>query len=187
MVGADGDARNLNANSLLEFLNLWSEHLEVISPPERYPQFKEEISTLSRKNKFNTNSTVYRIILKNGLVIYAFGWSKNCSMTYANWNVNNLYKTICGKIYVDINGKTAPNALGRDIFGFYYTRNRIVPLGADKEPYYTFTRLCNLGKADTWDGGFNGESCAAWVLYNKNMDYLHCNNLSWKGKIRCKK
>ena len=126
------------------------------------------------------------MVLKNGLIIYLVHLSQSCNSVYANWDVDNLYKTICGTIFVDINGKTGPNSLGRDIFGFYFTRNKIVPKGADKEPYYTFMKLCNLGKADYWDGGYNGEYCTAWVLYNKNMDYLHCNDLSWKGKIRCK-
>ena len=30
-----------------------------------------------------------------------------------------------------------------------------------------------------------GRSCTAWVIYNKNLDYLHCNDLSWSGKKKC--
>ena len=26
----------------------------------------------------------------------------------------------------------------------------------------------------------------AGVIYNGNMDYLHCNDLSWHGKTKCK-
>lgn len=32
----------------------------------------------------------------------------------------------------------------------------------------------------------SGAGCAAWVIYNENMDYLYCNNLSWDGKTTCK-
>ncbi len=27
--------------------------------------------------------------------------------------------------------------------------------------------------------------CAAWVIYNENLDYLHCNDLAWDGKTKC--
>ena len=28
--------------------------------------------------------------------------------------------------------------------------------------------------------------CTAWVLYNENMEYLRCSDLSWDGKKKCK-
>ena len=32
-----------------------------------------------------------------------------------------------------------------------------------------------------------GRGCTAWVIYNKNMDYLHCREkLDWNGKHSCK-
>lgn len=46
----------------------------------------------------------------------------------------------------------------------------------------TFETYCNLSKPDK----LNGYGCAAWVIYNENMDYLHCNDLSWDGKKKCK-
>ena len=30
-----------------------------------------------------------------------------------------------------------------------------------------------------------GRSCTAWIIYNKNLDYLHCSDLSWSGKKKC--
>lgn len=32
----------------------------------------------------------------------------------------------------------------------------------------------------------NGRGCTAWVIYKENMDYLHCDDLSWNGKNKCK-
>jgi hypothetical protein len=29
------------------------------------------------------------------------------------------------------------------------------------------------------------QGCTAWILYNENMDYLLCDDLSWGGKTRC--
>lgn len=87
---------------------------------------------------------------------------------------------------VDINGDGKPNTFGRDIFSFYIARDRIIPYGGVKEPYYKFKWLCNKIRPDYWDGAYNGEFCTAWVLVNKNMDYLHCNDLNWNGKTKCK-
>ena len=42
--------------------------------------------------------------------------------------------------------------------------------------------LCNIENKNI----LNGYTCAAWIIYNENMDYLHCNDLSWDGKKRCK-
>ena len=35
-------------------------------------------------------------------------------------------------------------------------------------------------------GAYNGYGCTAWVIYNENMDYLHCNGLGWDKKVRCR-
>lgn len=32
-----------------------------------------------------------------------------------------------------------------------------------------------------------GGGCTAWVIFNENMDYLHCDDLSWNGKTKCSK
>ncbi len=33
--------------------------------------------------------------------------------------------------------------------------------------------------------GNNYSRCTGWVIKNGNMDYLHCNDLSWTGKQKC--
>lgn len=32
----------------------------------------------------------------------------------------------------------------------------------------------------------SGFGCTAWVIYNSNMDYMHCSDISWDGKTSCK-
>ena len=84
-----------------------------------------------------------------------------------------------GQIYVDINGAKPPNQVGVDFFYFYLFDNAIVPAGAPR--YYGdefFMEKC------VKDAGFG---CAAWVIYNENMDYLHCSDLGWNGRKRCPK
>lgn len=90
---------------------------------------------------------------------------------------NYLY----AQIYVDINGFKGPNQLGKDFFYFYINPEKIVPGGAkaleEKNEGQKFTKNCIQQ---------NGYACAAWVIYNENMDYLHCKDLSWDGKHSCK-
>lgn len=91
---------------------------------------------------------------------------------------------IIGQIYVDINGFRGPNQLGKDFFYFYISRNNIFPGGDVRmdriigfEDEYQFKNGCLIG------GGY---ACGAWVIFNENMDYLHCSDLSFNGKTKCK-
>jgi len=86
----------------------------------------------------------------------------------------------CGEFSVDINGNNGPNVIGKDVFAFYLTPTGILPIGTHGETRMSFETDC---KATT--GNFNGFGCTAWVLKNKNMDYLHCDDLSWDGKHKC--
>lgn len=83
-----------------------------------------------------------------------------------------------GQIYVDINGAKPPNQVGIDFFYFYIFKNALIPSGAPaRYGNALFVEKC-IKKA--------GFACAAWVIYNENMDYLHCQDLTWEGKKRCK-
>ena len=70
---------------------------------------------------------------------------------------------------------------GENIFYFNGYPNRIVPEGSQTGSKFSFS-YCKK----TVSGQYAGRGCTAWVLYNKNMDYLHCNDLSWNGKTTCK-
>lgn len=78
--------------------------------------------------------------------------------------------------------------LGKDLFYFVMTSdNGILPTGLQysNSKFYTnvlFESRCNKKV----DHDLNGYSCTAWVIYNGNMDYLHCDDLSWSGKHKCK-
>ena len=81
--------------------------------------------------------------------------------------------------YVDLNGEKGPNVYGKDIFQFYFTRNKVIPFGVPGA--YNFDKgWCSR------IGTYHSVGCAAWVLQNENMDYLHCDDLSWTGKRSCK-
>lgn len=97
-----------------------------------------------------------------------------------NWdNVteSSPYWHMCGSILVDINGSKLPNRYGVDLFVFIVTDRKIVPKGTPPNPYYSLWSSCNP-KQTSWDGSINGDFCAAWIVKNRNMDYLY-KTVNW--------
>lgn len=86
--------------------------------------------------------------------------------------------SICGYFYIDINGAKPPNQVGKDFFLIYLTKYGMIPVGTQDEPWYTFENHC-LGSTPS------GWGCTAWIIYNGNMDYMKCSDLSWTGKHKC--
>lgn len=77
--------------------------------------------------------------------------------------------------------------LGVEVFTFAFTKKGFVPIGRQGTPSYgSFEQYCNPENASV-SADAQGRGCAAWVIFNGNMDYLHCNDLSWSGKHKCSK
>ena len=92
------------------------------------------------------------------------------------------YGMSCGSILVDLTGPSGPNNSDVDMFSFKIVKNGIVPAGSAKESSYTNTFESRCISGDGGDG-----KCASWVIYNKNMDYLHCpEKLGWQKAKSCK-
>lgn len=98
------------------------------------------------------------------------------------WFSGSERTTIYGEVYVDLNGSKAPNKLGEDIFVFGVKTKQFYPYGLGTATSFTFEKTCQINKT----GRMNGYGCAGWVLNMENMNYLHCNGLSWNGKTKCK-
>ena len=126
-------------------------------------------------NNFDHNQpTLQKMIINNGMSLFLAVDNISCP----NENYNR-----CGSIAVDINGKNSgPNRMGKDVFYFKIYQNKILPSGSPNDTVSNFENLCNLNIKNRENGIF----CTAWVIYNENMDYLHCNDLSWNGKRKCK-
>jgi len=84
---------------------------------------------------------------------------------------------------------TLPNGdmvLGKTRFFFSYSADKGLHPEGDGVLSYShdsFNIFCNPNNTTT-DAG---RACTAWVIYNKNMDYLHCpDKLSWDGAHSCK-
>ena len=91
------------------------------------------------------------------------------------------------EIRVDVNGFKGPNTVGRDIFYFAIKDDKVIPIGLQNEKDNSdgadkFNKYCNISSSID----YNGIACTGWVITNENMDYLHCNDLSWNGKHSCK-
>lgn len=115
------------------------------------------------------------IYLSDGTII-GFGWVyEKCD----NENVS------CGDIVVYLPERTAK--LGVSVFYFYFTPDGIVPYGNIKQTQRPFEDYCDRKNKKGLSQQSQGRSCTAWVLYNENMDYLHCDDLSWDGKTKCSK
>lgn len=138
-------------------------------------------------------------ICENGSGCYPNVTYKNIDgSNYVNWNILSDRSAIIledgtmimfntssasafsdyGQIYVDINGAKGPNQVGVDFFYFYiFNNNTLVPAGAPAKYGNDFFIEKCIKKA--------GFGCAAWVIYNENLDYLQCSDLSWNGPIKC--
>lgn len=128
---------------------------------------------------FYSNNSFAKVSLADGSNIGMIVTDANCSVQRGSSAGLN---EICGDIWVDINGQKAPNQYGVDMFLFWISRTGITPFGTQQATNYAFRTYCRKSNTTLFE---NGAGCAAWVLYKENMDYLHCNNLSWTGKSTC--
>lgn len=124
------------------------------------------------KNIDGTNYVNWNILSDRSAVILADG-----TMVMFNTSSAGEYSDY-GQIYVDINGAKPPNQVGVDFFYFYIFQNTLIPSGAPAR-FGTQFFIDHCLK----DSGF---ACAAWVVYNGNLDYLYCADLTWENKHYCK-
>ena len=132
-------------------------------------------TSLGGSGVFDT-SVAPKLKLADGTLLFGIIQSSNCSLPCGN---SLELQNVCGRYWVDINGYKGPNQWGKDFFNFWLTKYGIVPVGSAQDTDYTFAVECKDKNT------MRGVGCAAWVLYNENMDYLHCNNLDWTGPTKC--
>ena len=124
---------------------------------------------------YNTLQNHAKIQLTDGSIMAFWSGSSNCSL---NLGSTQSLSNICGAIHVDINGFKKPNQWGVDYFQFFVTKFGIIPVGSALE----INRFVNDCRDKTTADGLG---CTAWVIYNENLDYLHCSDLAWGGKTKC--
>ncbi len=122
------------------------------------------------QSTISANDDIPNIILADGTQISS-GWIQDGNMD----------------IFVALNkcAKKGKCTLGKDAFYFHmrFSPAKIIPDGSKTISRTRFKDLCNRSKSAVTN---NGRGCTAWVLQNENMDYLHCDDLDWNTKTRCK-
>lgn len=140
--------------------------------------FPGSIKSLSGATRTSpeTRTDNARIILNDGALMSFYTYHPSCA---ASRGPTLELSSICADVLVDTNGFDSPNQYGKDLYSFYITKYGILPYGTNEETTFTFSSYCaDKSTAEGW-------SCAAWVLYNNNMDYLYCSDLVWGGKNKC--
>lgn len=121
-------------------------------------------------NAFNMADDGWGFVLPDGQAVRP--WITNTARDIG------MTRKIYGNLAVDINGKKGPNASNQDLFYFYFLEGgQVIPYGMQGATSNSFEDTC----ITNMDNG-----CTAWVIYNENMDYLRCKDLSWEGKHKCK-
>jgi prepilin-type N-terminal cleavage/methylation domain-containing protein len=78
-----------------------------------------------------------KAILADGTMIFVIdGLSTKCS---SNSGTGPLLNSVCGQIWIDINGYKGPNTYGRDVFAFYIAKTGVYPWGSNGD-----ARTCSL-------------------------------------------
>lgn len=143
--------------------------------PMQYKQLSGRNELAWGKLDAFSNNVHYALLVDGGIIRYAS--NNNCQTIRGT---SEVLKNCCGEFSIDINGNKLPNQMGRDVFFFNITKYGVIPFGTEDETVYSFSKACK-------DKNFaDGKSCAAWLLINENMDYLHCNDLDWSSKTSCK-
>ena len=154
-------------------------YLKIISRCETTSSCASKAYTTKYLDDSTAQTLIPRVVLADGLTINRIYIVHSlCSTSRGS---GAYLSNVCATLDVDLNGNKPPNTLGIDVFSFYVTKNGFFPKGTQDDTGETFNGRC-LGRT----GVQSGQGCTAWVLYNENMDYLHCNDLDWNGKHKCK-
>lgn len=157
-------------------LNVLAPYLKIVKNCGRNAGCFPDNGKFINNAAFNINTYVpdAKAQLTDGSLIYAWA-APSCGVV----GTSPALQSACGDLGVDINGFKGPNQLGVDTFTFFITKSGIVPYGAQQSSVNTFD-------ADCKNKTTQGFGCAAWVIYNENLDYLKCGaSLSWGGPTSC--
>lgn len=118
------------------------------------------------------------MILHDGTVLMIGQVNSNGSCARSDMSKGDY----CSTIVVWFPDRTKKRIEGINQFNFSIMKDRIIPWGAPNDVSHLFNTRCNI-KNNVRE---SGRGCTAWVIFNENMDYLHCDDLSWDGKKKCK-
>lgn len=115
-------------------------------------------------------STVAKAQLADGSLMMFLSYLNSCTSDKSTLNDGNpLDGSVCGEIYVDINGFKGPNKWGRDVFGFWMAKKGIYPWGMIYDTSIPMASWCGDATSSTTTG--YGIGCAAKVITENAMNY----------------
>lgn len=170
-------------NSHIAMANILKPYLKILA--DCTEKSVDYILANCGKDSFFVDSSA-SLKLQNGVVVAFRKESSNCTGVEASATKHNG----CGMLAVNIDSHNLTKLDGQNVFYFSFTNDGIIPFGV-KNGYKatSFEKACHPAIGDNGMNFLTGSmyACAAWVLVNENMDYLHCReNLSWDGKHSCK-
>ena len=171
-----------NGNAILDesgselFTNYLKKYIKQSGNKSR--SFRKYLSLDGRNYSASGNVEIkddYNKIFTTDGTVIMIGWvNKGCSQE----------ATGCGDIEVFLPEKIAK--VGVSTFWFYITPGGIKPYGHQGHAR-SFEDYCDITNSKGKSSTDQGRGCTAWVLYNENMDYLHCpGKLGWDKAARCK-
>ena len=97
------------------------------------------------------------------------------------------YSQTAKKIDISVTLPDNKSVLGKNRFFFFHISEKgIFPEGLENPPVTVTTSNFETNCNPSFENTLSGRYCTAWVIQNKNMDYLHCaDELSWSGKHQC--
>lgn len=105
---------------------------------------------------YETDSNYYKFILNDG----SYAWLRTGEVGLCKDNRDGgALLNVCAVLWYDVNGSALPNTLGRDIFLFYYQKDRLA--------------VPNMVSSWTCEPSSKGWGCSAYIIQNGNMNYLH--------------
>jgi hypothetical protein len=113
--------------------------------------------------KEESSSSAYFFSLNDGSIVKFLVRSPNCTNSRGT---GNLAKA-CGLVELHVKNLIAQLVL---------TQTGLWAAGVPDDTTWPFSSCKNSEYH---------QGCTAWIIYNENMDYLHCAGLSWGGKLRC--
>lgn len=119
-------------------------------------------STQPYKNYF------YKFLLVDGSAVAIWNNTNSCNMS----NANVQGKINCAWMYIDVNGPTPPNIMGKDLFGFSVNPDGIFPWGGPTTYIDRFSHDNNCKNASNDVYMESSFGCTKWVLERGNMKYL---------------
>lgn len=148
---ADADAMNVFATKL---------NVVKVCPKEEGCWYKSDMMELGGGVYFpdtDSNMSSYgNAILADGAIMAVGIYDDNCTTQYGSPG-SPFYRSLCGFIYVDVNGNSKPNVYGRDVFWLWIATTGIYPGGV-----YNDGAKCL---------GSNDDGCSGKILSEGTMNY----------------